>query len=93
METRVDEMNTVDIAKKLKNIPCSGESIRTLVVRELKSIGFGEVIVNFIGYENETNNLMYSVYTEGPMFVLKAQSSGNETPCLDIIYVQPYNKI
>ena len=93
MENQVGELNLVDVAKKLKNTPCTGESIKTLVIRELEEMGYDQVIVNFIGYEDETNNLMYSIYTDGPMFVLKARSSGNEKPCLDVIYVQAYNKI
>ena len=93
MENRVDEMSLVDVAKKLKGIPCTGESVKTLVKNELSELGYNTVIVNFIGHEDETNNLMYSIYTEGPMFVLKAQSSGSEQPCLEVIYVQAYNKI
>lgn len=93
MEFKVNELNLTDVAKQLKNIPCTGESIKTLVKNELSELGYSTVIVNFIGHEDKTNNLMYSIYTEGPMFVLKAQSSGNEQPCLEIIYVQAYNKI
>ena len=93
MENRIEEMNLVDVAKKLKNIPCTGESIKSLVKNELNQLGYTTVIVNFIGHEEETNNLMYSIYTEGPMFVLKAQSSGNEQPCLEVIYVQAYDKV
>tara|TARA_R110002020_G_scaffold456896_1_gene673626 strand:+ start:698 stop:1021 length:324 start_codon:yes stop_codon:yes gene_type:complete len=84
--------DTVDVAKKLKNLPCTGDSIKTLVFKELGKLGFKDVKVNFIGHEDGSNNLMYSIYTEGPMFVIKAQSSKSDKPCLDIVYVQPYDK-
>ena len=93
MEFKVNELNIVDVAKKLKNLPCSGDSIKTLVLNELSNLGYQDVKVNFIGHEDETNNLMYSIYTEGPMFVIKAQSSNTDKPCLEINYVQAYDKI
>lgn len=93
MEFKVSELNTIDVAKQLKHLPCSGESIKTLVSNKLNELGYQGVKINFIGYEDETNNLMYSIYTEGPMFVIKAQSSSSDIPCMDIIYVQAYDKI
>lgn len=93
MEFKVNELNVIDVARQLKNIPCSGEGIKTLVNNKLEELGYSGVKINFIGYEEETNNLMYSIYTEGPMFVIKAQSSKSDKPCMDIIYVQAYDKI
>lgn len=93
LESRSTDMSLTDVAKKLSNVPCTGESVKTVVKRELENFGYDEVIVTFLGYEDETNNLMYSIYTDGPVFVLKAQSSGNDEPCLNIIYVQAYKKI
>ena len=93
MEFKASELNIIDVARQLKHIPCSGESIRTLVSNKLTELGYQGVKVNFIGYEEETNNLMYSIYTEGPMFVIKAESVNTGKPCMNIIYVQAYDKI
>jgi hypothetical protein len=93
LENSVEERSLVDVAKALKNVECTGESVKTIVKRELNRLEYNDVRISFIGYEEETNNLMYSIYTEGPMFVIKAQSSGQDVPCLNIIYVQAYNKI
>ena len=93
IEVKQDEVNIAMVGKELKNLPCSGESIKTLVTNRLLDLGYSDVKINFMGYEDETNNLMYSIYTEGPMFVVKAQSSHSEKPCLDIVYVQAYDKV
>ena len=93
MEFKVNEHNLIDVAKQLKHIPCSGEGIRYLVSNKLTELGYVGVKVNFIGYEDETNFLMYSIYTEGPMFVIKAESVNTGKPCLNITYVQAYDKV
>ena len=93
MEFKANELNVIDVAKQLKNLECTGEGIKTLVTNKLNELGHAEVKINFLGHEDETNNLMYSIYTEGPMFVIKAQSSSSDTPCLQIVFVQAYDKI
>jgi hypothetical protein len=93
MEFKATELNLTDVAKQLKSVECTGEGIKPLVSNKLTELGYQNIKVNFIGHEEETNNLMYSIYTDGPMFVLKAQSAGGDTPCMDIIYVQAYDKI
>jgi hypothetical protein len=93
MEFKVNELNLTDVAKQLKKLPCTGESIKTLVSNKLNELGYQGIKVNFIGHEDGSNNLMYSIYTEGPMFVVKAQSSTSDKPCLEIIYVQAYDKV
>jgi hypothetical protein len=93
MEFKVNELNVIDVAKQLKHLPCSGDSIKNLVINKLRELGYQDVKISFIGYEDETNNLMYTIYTEGPMFVIKAQSSNTDKPCLEINYVQAYDKI
>ncbi len=93
MEFKVNELNVIDIAKQLKSLECTGEGIKSLVSSKLSELGYMDIKINFIGHEDETNNLMYSIYTEGPMFVIKAQSSTSNTPCLEIVYVQAYDKI
>jgi hypothetical protein len=93
MEFKVQEHNLIDVSKQLKSLPCNGEGVKTLVTNKLKELGYQNIKVNFIGHEDETNNLMYSIYTDGPMFVVKAQSSKTDQPCLEITYVQAYDKI
>ena len=93
IEIKQGEVDIAMVGKELKNLPCSGESVKTLITNRLLELGYKDVKINFMGYEDETNNLMYSIYTEGPMFVVKAQSSHSDKPCLDIVYVQAYDKI
>jgi hypothetical protein len=93
MEFKVNELNVVDVTKQLKNLKCTGEGVKSLVGRKLNDLGFKDVKINFLGHEDETNNLMYTIYTEGPMFIVKAQSTSGDTPCLQIIFVQAYDKI
>jgi hypothetical protein len=93
MEFKVNELNLIDVAKQLKSLPCTGESMKNLILNKLTELGYQNIKVNFIGHEEETNNLMYSVYTDGPMFVVKTQSSNTGQPCLEIIYVQAYDKV
>lgn len=93
MEFKVNELNVVDVAKQLKSLKCTGEGVKSLVTRKLNELGFMDVKINFLGHEDETNNLMYTIYTEGPMFVVKAQSTSSDTPCLQIVFVQAYDKI
>ena len=93
MEFKANELNVVDVAKQLKSLECTGEGVKSLVTRKLNELGFMDIKINFLGHEDETNNLMYSIYTKGPMFVIKAQSTQSETPCLQIIFVQAYDKM
>lgn len=94
MEFKVNELNVIDVAKQLKNnLECTGEGIKTLVTNKLNELGYTNVKINFLGHEDETNNLMYTIYTEGPMFVIKAQSSSTNQPCLEVTFVQAYDKI
>ena len=93
MEFKANELNVIDVAKQLKSLECTGESIKSLITKKLNELGYMDVKINFLGYEDETNDMMYSIYTENPMFVIKTQSSTSETPCLDIVFVQAYDKI
>jgi hypothetical protein len=93
MEFKVNELNVIDVAKQLKSIECTGEGVKTVVNNKLTELGYSDVKINFLGHEDETNNLMYTIYTEGPMFIVKAQSTSSDTPCLQIIFVQAYDKI
>jgi len=93
MEFKVNELNLVDVSKQLKRLECTGEGVKSLVTTKLTELGYDKIKINFVGHEHETNNLMYSIYTDGPMFVIKAQSSSGDKPCMDIVYVQAYDKI
>ena len=93
MEFKANELNVIDVAKQLKNIQCTGEGVKTVVTRKLNELGYSDVKISFLGHEDETNNLTYSIYTEGPMFVVKAQSTSSNEPCLQIIFVQAYDKM
>jgi len=94
LEFKSKEYQVVDVAKQLKNLPCTGESVKTLIYNKLSEVGYQGIKITFIGHEDETHDLMYSIYTEdGPMFVIKAQSTHGDTPCMEITYVQAYDKV
>ena len=93
MEFKTSEVSIIDVAKKLKHIECTGEGLKLLITNKLIEVGYSEVKISFIGYEEETNHLMYTIYTNGPMFVIKAQSSKGDVPCLEVSYVQAYDKV
>jgi hypothetical protein len=93
MEFKTDSLNLVDVAGQLKHLECTGEGIKSLITNKLTELGYYDVKITFLGHEEETNNLMYSIYTNGPIFVIKAQSSKSEKPCLEITYVQAYGKV
>lgn len=90
---RKDDDYLVYLAKKLKEIPCDGSGIKYLINKELVDYGFEGVEVKFIGYEENNNNLMYVAYTKGPIFVVKARSSSDDKPCMEVVYVQAYEKV
>ena len=83
----------VDVSRRLKNLPCTGEGVKTLIKKELSNLGYTGVLVEFLGYEDGTNHLQYVVYTDGPLFVLKTKSSDDDKPCMDVTYVQAYGKV
>ena len=83
----------VDVSKQLKNLPCTGEGVKTLIKKELTNLDYTGIIVEFLGYEDETNYLIYVVYTDGPLFVIKTKSSEDDRPCMEVSYVQAYGKV
>ena len=88
-----DEPNIKNVGEQLKTIECTGEGIKTLVTRKLNELGYEDIKMTFIGHQEETNHLMYSIYTNDPMFVIEAQSSQTEQPCLEIVNVKSYQKV
>jgi hypothetical protein len=93
MEFKVNELNLVDVSKQLKRLECTGEGVKSLVTTKLTELGYDKIKINFVGHEHETNNLMYSIYTDGPMFIIKAESMHQDKPCMQITFVQAYEKL
>lgn len=93
MEVRINEVSTSEIAKSLESIECTGEDVKNLVIRKLESFNFEDIRLKFIG-KTEDDSLMYSIYTEGPMFVIYTRSEQTEDSlCLNIYRVDAYNKV
>jgi hypothetical protein len=92
MEKRINEVSAEEIAQTLASIQCTGEDLKTLMEAKLYEYGFEDVRLKFIGYTEE-KNMMYMIYTEGPIFVAKARSeSEGDIPCLNIYEVDSYTK-
>jgi len=92
IENRMNEISAVEIADVLSEIECTGENIKSLVVKKLTSFGFEDVIIKFLGYSDD-NDLTYIIHTEGPVFEFKAKSEfEGEQPCLSIYDVVSYTK-
>jgi hypothetical protein len=92
LENRINEVSAEEIANTLASIECTGEDLKKLIKGKLISYGFEDVRINFLGYSEPEKDLMYIVYTEGPIFVVKARSEKGETPCLNIYDVESYTK-
>ena len=92
LEVRINEVSTEEIANTLQSIDCTGEDLKKLMTRKLESFGFEMIKIVFLG-KNERKDLMYIIYTEGPMFVTKARSEGDDdSPCLNVYEVDGYTK-
>lgn len=95
IETRVNDFNIEDIAGHLSSIDCTGEDLKYLVSDILKKYGYEDVKVLFLGHDEQTKDLRYIVYTEGPIFVYKTKSEVNaeDRPCLTIYDVKVFQQI
>lgn len=92
LENRVNEVSAEEIGRMLSNIDCTGEDLKKLLTNKVIEQGFEDVRLKYIG-NDENGDLMYFIYTEGPVFVVKAKSSiESEIPCLDIYSVTVYKK-
>jgi hypothetical protein len=69
IEARINDFNVEDIASRLDAITCTGEDLKYLVKKILSEYGYEDIRVMFLGYDDETKNLRYITYTEGPVFV------------------------
>ena len=92
-ESNTNDFNLIDIAKELKHLDCTGEGVKSLIVNKLDGLGYKDIKITFIGYDDETNDLTYSVYTEGPLFIIKTRSIHSDKPCMEVSYVQAYTKV
>ena len=95
IETRVNDFNIEDIARHLESIECSGEDLKYLVKDILKKYGYDDVKVLFLGYDDQTKDLRYVTYTEGPIFVYKTKSEvgPEDRPCLTIYEVKVFQQV
>ncbi len=93
-KNRVNEVSAVELIDVLKNIPCNGESIKSLIYGKLVTYGFKDVNIKFLDYGENKKILKYVVYTEGPVFVIETMSNSKvEPPCMEVLNVFAYTKI
>lgn len=92
-ETRINQVSAIELANVLKEIPCTGESIKSLISKKLMEYGFDEVNIKFLGYGEDKKILQYIVHTEGPIFVIDTMSNSEaEPPCMEVMDVIAYTK-
>ena len=92
-ERRVNQVSVQELANVLKEIPCTGESIKSLINKKLVNYGFEDVNIKFLGYGEDKKILRYVVHTEGPIFVIDTTSnSESQTPCMIVTDVITYTK-
>ena len=94
IEGRVNEVTAIDIANILKDIPCTGEGIKSLISKKIMGYGFEDVNIKFLEYgKNDKKILRYIVHTEGPIFVIDAMSNSEaQPPCMEVMDVIAYTK-
>ena len=92
-EARINEVSAIELANVLKEIPCTGESIKSLISKKLMEYGFEEVNIKFLGYGEDKKILRYIIHTEGPIFVVDTMSNSEaEPPCMEVMDVIAYTK-
>jgi hypothetical protein len=92
-ETRINEVSAIELANVLKEIPCTGESIKSLISGKLMEYGFEVVNIKFLGYGDDKKILQYIVHTEGPVFVIDTMSNSQaQPPCMEVMEVVAYTK-
>lgn len=94
-EARINEVSAIELANVLKEIPCTGESIKSLISKKLMEYGFEDVNIKFLGYgEDDKKILRYIIHTEGPIFVVDTMSNSEaEPPCMEVMDVIAYTKV
>ena len=95
IESRINDFNIEDIAKRIESVTCTGEDLKYLVKKILGEYGYDDVRVVFLGYDDETKHLRYIAYTEGPIFVYKTKSevTAENKPCLSVYDVHVYREV
>lgn len=95
IESRINDFNIEDITEKLANIECSGADLKFLVIKILKTYGYEDIKVLFLGHDQLTKDLRYIVHTEGPIFTYKSKSevTPDDKPCLSIYDVKVYKEV
>ena len=95
IEARINDFNIEDIAGKLESIECTGADLKYLVKEILNKYGYEDVKVLFLGHDEQTKDLRYVAYTEGPIFVYKTKSevTADDRPCLTIYDVKVYQEL
>jgi len=93
-EARINEVSAIELANVLKEIPCTGESIKSLISKKLMEYGFEDVNIKFLGYGEEDKKILrYIIHTEGPIFVVDTMSNSEaEPPCMEVMDVIAYTK-
>lgn len=93
-ESRINEVSAIELANVLKEIPCTGESIKSLISKKLMEYGFEDVNIKFLGYgEDDKKILRYIIHTEGPIFVVDTMSNSEaQPPCMEVMDVMAYTK-
>lgn len=92
-ETRINEVSAIELANVLRDIPCTGESVKSLINDKLLQYGFENVNIKFLGYGEDKKILQYIVHTEGPIFVIDTMSNSEmEPPCMEVMDVIAYTK-
>lgn len=94
-KTRINEVSVIELANVLKKIPCTGESIKSLINKKLMEYGFEDVNIKFLGYgEDDKKVLQYIIHTEGPIFVVNTMSNSEaQPPCMEVMDVIAYTKV
>ena len=94
-KTRINEVSAIELANVLKEIPCTGESIKSLISKKLMEYGFEDVNIKFLDYgEEDKKILQYIVHTEGPIFVIDTMSNSEvQPPCMEVMDVIAYTKV
>lgn len=90
-EVRINEVTAAEVAKVLETIPCTGQSVKSLISKRLNEYGFKEVTVKFLNYGENKKKLNYIAHTEGPIFIIESVSNSKVSPpCMEILSVIPY---
>tara|TARA_R100001510_G_C7635264_1_gene193542 strand:+ start:945 stop:1274 length:330 start_codon:yes stop_codon:yes gene_type:complete len=90
-EVRINEVTAAEVAKVLETIPCTGQSVKSLISKKLLEYGFKDVTVKFLNYGESNKLLNYIVHTEGPIFVVETISNSKVSPpCMEVLSVIPY---